>query len=642
MVRFPTRSGFSGALIALLIVACSGINSPITYPLSEGDKDGTKSMQYASAPPMAGWGLPEVASGAKPSRLNLPAKESDLAPSTRSGALMKSLSPGARSALMYQGFVTRGANHVRISEAYAAAAAAHQPALITLDTLARETARTLQALGEDLDRSVAVPAVHDFLVASTDALERMVLPVELEASRRELLVVLCTARKLSDAAYQIPGVVLAGANAERLRSGATGDDDNAARAYLTAYRFRLDGDVGAQRMHLRTAWLLGNLLRDAHQEILSRTWRTNLDRGTYWFGRPRGLTPLQLADMANSAGLPPGDVAHASDVTRVDAWRETMQAAPGSPKEYSLFGRYLAPDDEVLARALAPRVPSRKRASSLDVAYVFGSPGALLDVELLGRHDTAQYTAALDPLRHRMATATSAHESVYASWLSAMRAMTLRSHSAVAEPYATSPTHDARLTQSALAAWTAGRGQLEWGDAGGGTMHRSAAAFAELDAMVELHPEAIANLAATLEQARRAAKQLAGGAPLSADAMVEATATLLRACLQAANARAQGTALDDGVSHELSHAAERLDYIDAQGEALGISASLQARNEVDLGPHIASWDLGTGTAREGLFLIPDPITGKWVLHSGVVIPHEEGSTSMAEHPMVATYFVGEK
>ena len=457
VVRFPTRRGLNGALIALMIVACSGINSPLSFPLTEGDNETRKSVQYAVAPTTAEWGLPEVASGAKASRLNLPAREADLSPLTRSSALFKSLSSTTRAALFYQGFVTRNASHARVSDAYLAAASAHLPVVITLDALARETARTLQALSEDLDAHVAIPATRDFLVSITDTLQRMSLPVELEASRRELMTVFCTGRKLSDPSYVVPNGVLSSVTAELVRSGLSTEDIQAARIYLAGTSFRLDGDIGAQRTHFRAAWLLGNLLQDAHSPVLQRSWKSGVERASTWLGKGRGALPTQLSEFAERAGIARGDYAHASDVTHIDAWREATFASPSAVRAYSLYGRYLPADDEVFGRALAPRVPGRTHASSLDIAYTWSSGAALLDVDLLAGHDSPRYVAALEPLRARMNTIAGTHDSVYASWLSAMHAMTLRSHSAVAEPYSATLTHDARLTQSALAAcpWAA-------------------------------------------------------------------------------------------------------------------------------------------------------------------------------------------
>lgn len=630
-------------MLALLVVACSGINAPLTYPVTEADNGHAGPIRYASPPAAREWGLFEVARGAKAAKLSLPARESELAPTARSSALFKSLSPGARAALLYQGFVSRNAAHQRTADAYVAAAAAHQPVVVTLDTLARQTARTLQALSEDFDRMVGVPATRDFVELSTDALERWVLPVELESARRELLTVMATARKLADPAYVVPRVVADSVAAELLRVGANSDDPQAARNYLGGYTFPLQGDVGAQRRHLRAAWLLSTLLHEARDSTVHQAWQRGWESSHAWLGESQERTPVDIGESAARAGLVAGDFAAASDTTRLDAWRTQLTQDNKQRPRFSMFGRFSPVDDRALGRALDPRVPDRKRPSALDVAYVFGSSAALLDVELLSSVDAKRYAAALDPLRLQLESSASAGQGgIYHSWLLALRALSLRSHAAVAEPYAASLTHDARLTQSALAAWSVGRQLLELGDAGASAAPRPPSAEAELDAVAELHPEAIANLGATLEQAHRATRRMLGVTALRSDAMVSATSTLLKDCLRSANARALGSALDDQSAHELSHVASTLLNIDAMGEALGVSATVQSRSTLDLGAHIADLEVGSSAAREGIFLVPDPVSGKWMVRTGLLIPHEEGPGKGVEAPMVGTYFVGEK
>lgn len=626
-----------------MVVACSGFNAPLTYPLTEAQpKDAEHHVRYATAPSAREWGLPEVVTVAKPAKLALPAKEAQLSAAAKASTLYRSLSAGARAALLYQGFVTRTSSSKRIGEAYAGYAASHTPAMLTLDALARQTERALEALTLELDRHIALPATMAFLGETTDALERLVVPVDLEDARRELLETFCAARRIADSGYDVPKIV--GAAVSRETKGA-GAGVSAARAYLATHAFSLDGNVGEQRRHLRAAWLLGHLLHSTRYPVLRAAWEKAYDRSNLWFGEPVSWSPIEASAHADESGLGNNDFGHAADVTRVDNWRAQLAKAPFPPRTFYLYGRYAVYDDRMLARPLAPRVGGRTRPSTLDISYVFGSEVSLLDLELLGREGSSGYAQALDPLRAEWEH-TPQHDGVYASWLSALRAMTLRSRSAVAEPYSATSTHDARLTQSALAAWTVGRKLLTNADDTSPEPKDSFRASAsDVDALVELHPEAIAHLAATVQQARKAAKHLAGDIPLDCDPLLKATYDMLLLALNAANARAQGAALDDAYAHELTHLARRLIALDQLSDSAGVSSLIKSADTVELGAHIPILNVAAGDLRDALFLVPDASSGKWVLRAGVVVPHEEArdaSGARTEHPMVGTYFVGEK
>jgi hypothetical protein len=355
-------------------------------------------------------------------------------------------------------------------------------------------------------------------------------------------------------------------------------------------------DIGTARHHARAAMLLARLAdREIDPQVhtaFSRVARLS----TFVWGASDDLTPLTLGDIAAAGGVDLTKLEVIANVVRVDKLRALVRSARApalsdgpSGATMRIFGAHAAPDSVALAGFASVNVLPK----TLDLAAWLRTRGAT---------DTSQL-----------------HASLHGSLVAALMTWSTR-----ATP--SKPADHARV-ESLLASWTLVRhtsssfGRTKAPPPPPPGPREIRVSGAPLLAFVEPEPDAIAQLLATLRQARRGLTALGPMVKASpADTLLAETEDIVKIALQAS---ARQTRDEPFTAEETT----------ALGAIPSRIALLETNAAVEGGPHAAvihsdpssnrALVSASGAIEPALLLLRDPGTTRIVLAVGAHLTHFE-------------------
>jgi hypothetical protein len=398
--------------------------------------------------------------------------------------------------------------------------------------------------------------------------------------------------------------------------------------------------VGTSRLHARAAMLLARVAEHDVDPGIHASWSRISRLLAFVWGPSDDLAPPELAELASSLGVNLVDPKHVSNVVTVDRLRRRAARgrAPvlfdgaGSPGRAGIamrvFGGH-APADSV---ALASFASAHESAlpQVLDLAVWLGAPEARASLHEGGGDALSGYD---DALARAIAArpsddAPSRHASVYGSQLDVL--MTWLAPREYAPRVLGSPAADRAAIESALAAWTYARhlGQpLSRARPSHGAPHPSKelqVSGAALPAFVEVAPEVIARLVATLGQTRRGLGAIAG-LPATSAAMVTLTEVedILRVALRIASRTANDEALPPEDLAALASLPARLARLEEPGDD-GIVPAVPVVAEVFTDTtHDRVLATATGPLERAVMIVREPGSGRLLVAVGAHIAHHE-------------------
>jgi hypothetical protein len=360
------------------------------------------------------------------------------------------------------------------------------------------------------------------------------------------------------------------------------------------------------------------------------------------FGAPDDLTPREIVQIAQKAGLDAHDAAAIQNVARVDrarrAWLETRP-----PRVYDgvgpiyrerttfaraalgmrLFGPAGTSDAQALQALVAPSVRGRAMPSGVDVAAWLGSMEARvvpLPQEGVSR---AAYDTTLENLVRARPPEDEWHASVYASGLAAIHTYLTPSLADGAILASTTSAWRRHKIESALGAWT----MLRHDDVPFTRLGAPAAAPAPSSprargaiAFVEPHPEAIAQVVAMIEQAARGLAAIGAIDTPPKDSVYSEAEAILRTCLEAALHEANDQAVPSAALDLLP------DRLAALEQRLGTSRAGELPIAIDVHADLAAGTVleeAIGGADDMYLVLREPLSGRLVLAVGAAIAHYE-------------------
>jgi hypothetical protein len=408
--------------------------------------------------------------------------------------------------------------------------------------------------------------------------------------------------------------------------------------------------VAASRLHTRAAMLFARLsLRDVDPEIHALWSRLRRVLAFVW-GPPDDLSAPDLAEVAASIGVALEDPTHVANVVTVDRLRRRAAQArqpvvfdgAGAPARAGiamrLFGGHASADSMVLASLAGARLGNgsanppalardgfRALPSALDLAAWLGAKEGRAALRDGGLDAFSGYEAAL---AQAIATrpddvAPSRHASVHGSLLDVV--MTWLAPQDGAPRTLSSAAAQRAAIESALAAWTFARhdGQPLSRPAPLRTP-RSAKDLevkgAPLPALVELAPDVIARLVATVGQMKRGLA-VVGGLPATSPAMTSLAEVedILRVALRVAIREANDEALSAEDTSALASMPARLARLE---EGSGAVVPVVAELVVDAaGDRVLS--TATGAIEAAATIVREPGTGRLLLAVGAHVAQHE-------------------